>query len=102
MWQLGFTNSFLLYIFSLFLGQQQPMQQQQQQPMQQQQQPMQQQQQPMQQQPMQQGVKGREVIWAGELCWHENSNPGTTNSTQIQFFFFEVLKSLIHLSPKVL
>ena len=74
MWQLGFTNSFLLYIFSLFLGQQQPMQQQQQQPMQQQQQPMQQQQ----QQPMQQGVKGREVIWAGELCWHENSNPGTT------------------------
>jgi hypothetical protein len=23
-----------------------------------------------------QGVKGREIIWAGELCWHENSNPG--------------------------
>ncbi len=51
--------------------QQQPMQQQ---PMQQL--PMQQPPQSMQQQPMQPGGKGREVIWAGELCWHENSNPG--------------------------
>jgi hypothetical protein len=60
-------------LYYLFLGQQQ---QQQQQPIQQQQQPMQQPQQSMQQQPMQPGGKGREVIWAGELCWHENSNPG--------------------------
>ena len=56
----------------------QPMQQGQQQG-QQAMQPMQQGQQPMQQQgqqPLQQGVKGREIIWAGELCWHDNSNPG--------------------------
>ena len=35
----------------------------------------QQQQQPQQQQQMQ-GAKGREIIWAGDLCWHDNSNPG--------------------------
>ena len=56
----------------------QPMQQGQQQG-QQAMQTMQQGQQPMQQQgqqPLQQGLKGREIIWAGELCWHDNSNPG--------------------------
>ena len=36
-------------------------------------------QQQLQQQQQQQqglGVKGRDIIWAGELCWHENSSPG--------------------------
>ena len=52
------------------------------------------QQQQQQQQQQMQGAKGREIIWAGDLCWHDNSNPGTFVAEDFSLTCFVARSSL--------